>query len=283
MLSVLVLVVLIAGISLTLLYGASSSKSRSKSNIPPSSSSSSSSKTPKEEEEEEAEGFAGLDVRYYTQEEFERFIDFTEDENGEVNSELIDMINALPKGELTPQSFVKLSIFDDDTRGSIREDLEKVKLYLLDKARVELTDLEKRAMGSMLGMAIADAMGHRFEFTPLCYDEVVLKDMGEGIGGSFKLKPGQWTDDTSMGLCLADSLLARGGEWNPHDCMHRFLAWWNGGYDNAFRYNERPRSSCGLGGNVNLINYFQFQFLFLFLFSISIFIFIFIFNFIFYF
>ena len=30
-------------------------------------------------------------------------------------------------------------------------------------------------------------------------------------GGPFGLAPGQWTDDTSMALCLAESLLSKGG------------------------------------------------------------------------
>ena len=30
-------------------------------------------------------------------------------------------------------------------------------------------------------------------------------------GGCFNLQPGQWTDDTSMALCLATSLLEKGG------------------------------------------------------------------------
>ena len=259
---VLVLVALVAGISLTLIFGNLPSKTSKKSKKTEEEAKESEKPEEDAREAEEAEGDEGFmdpDVRYYTQEEFEQFVNYTKDENGEVKSELIDMINALPKGEMTPLSFVKLSIFDDLTRGSIREDLDKVESYFTTKGGVELNDLEKRAMGSMLGMAIADSMGHKFEFSPLRYGEIELKDMNKKNKkerwGTFKLKPGQWTDDTSMGLCLADSLLARGGEWDPHDCMHRFLAWWHGGYDNAFRFNDRPRSSCGLGGNV-----IQFQF-----------------------
>lgn len=43
------------------------------------------------------------------------------------------------------------------------------------------------------------------------------------------LKPGQWTDDTSMALCLAESLLTKGG-FDPHDQMTRYLNWWQWGY-----------------------------------------------------
>jgi ADP-ribosyl-[dinitrogen reductase] hydrolase len=30
-------------------------------------------------------------------------------------------------------------------------------------------------------------------------------------GGPFNLKPGEWTDDTSMALCLAESLIEKRG------------------------------------------------------------------------
>jgi ADP-ribosyl-[dinitrogen reductase] hydrolase len=48
-------------------------------------------------------------------------------------------------------------------------------------------------------------------------------------GGPFGLKPGQWTDDTSMALCLAESLLARSG-FDARDQMGRYLNWWKWGY-----------------------------------------------------
>jgi ADP-ribosyl-[dinitrogen reductase] hydrolase len=48
-------------------------------------------------------------------------------------------------------------------------------------------------------------------------------------GGPFGLRPGQWTDDTSMALCLAESLLVHGG-FDAQDQMARYLNWWKGGY-----------------------------------------------------
>jgi ADP-ribosyl-[dinitrogen reductase] hydrolase len=48
-------------------------------------------------------------------------------------------------------------------------------------------------------------------------------------GGPFQLKPGQWTDDTSMALCLAESLLTKNG-FNAADQMGRYLNWWQWGY-----------------------------------------------------
>ena len=48
-------------------------------------------------------------------------------------------------------------------------------------------------------------------------------------GGPFRLQPGQWTDDTSLALCLAESLLACGG-FDPVDQMRRYVRWWREGY-----------------------------------------------------
>ena len=58
-------------------------------------------------------------------------------------------------------------------------------------------------------MAIGDAIGARVEFKPLNYYYNKVKDMGTFPAGKFNLKPGQWTDDTSMGLCIADSLIEK--------------------------------------------------------------------------
>lgn len=110
---------------------------------------------------------------------------------------------------------------------------------------------EGRALGTLYGMAVGDAIGARVEFEPVDYRARALTGMGAGRGGAFRLAPGQWTDDTSMGLCLADSLLARGGALDAHDLVHRFLAWWHCGYDTAFRLEARARRAVGLGGNIH--------------------------------
>jgi ADP-ribosyl-[dinitrogen reductase] hydrolase len=48
-------------------------------------------------------------------------------------------------------------------------------------------------------------------------------------GGPFGLSPGQWTDDTSMALCLAESLISK--NWfDARDQMGRYLNWWRWGY-----------------------------------------------------
>jgi hypothetical protein len=69
----------------------------------------------------------------------------------------------------------------------------------------------------------------------------------------FSLQMGQWTDDCSMSLCMADSLLVK-QQYDGSDIRIRFWNWWNKGYCNAFGKEAaqgRPRSSVGLGGNIS--------------------------------
>ena len=48
-------------------------------------------------------------------------------------------------------------------------------------------------------------------------------------GGPFNLRPGEWTDDTSMALCLASSLIECNG-FNAKDQMDRYSRWHREGY-----------------------------------------------------
>lgn len=114
-----------------------------------------------------------------------------------------------------------------------------------------------RAVGSVLGCPLGDSLGAPMEFSAVRYGQTELQDMGQEdiwFGRSynhFSLKPGQWTDDASMGLCLADSLLVNRG-FNALDLRLRFYNWVHLGYNNAFGYDKKPRHSIGLGGNISM-------------------------------
>jgi ADP-ribosylglycohydrolase len=82
-----------------------------------------------------------------------------------------------------------------------------------------------RARGCLVGLAIADAVGTTLEFKPPG-TFVPIEDMVGG--GPFELQAGQWTDDTSMSLCLAASLVEKG--FDPDDQMQRYLRWYKEGY-----------------------------------------------------
>ena len=84
----------------------------------------------------------------------------------------------------------------------------------------------ERYRGCLLGLAVGDALGTTLEFCRPGSFAPISEMVG---GGPFHLKPGQWTDDTSMALCLASSLTERGG-FDARDQMERYARWWREGY-----------------------------------------------------
>jgi ADP-ribosylglycohydrolase len=76
-------------------------------------------------------------------------------------------------------------------------------------------------LGCLLGLATGDALGTTPEFTTPGSFAPLTDMIG---GGPFSLNPGEWTDDTSMALCLAESLIETGG-FDPVDQCERYLAW----------------------------------------------------------
>ncbi len=89
-----------------------------------------------------------------------------------------------------------------------------------------------RCLGSFVGLAVGDAVGaplefsHRGTFRP-------IEDMIEG--GYFNLKTGEWTDDTAMALCLAESLLRMNG-FDAKDQMDHYSRWF---LDGVFSCKDR--------------------------------------------
>lgn len=83
-----------------------------------------------------------------------------------------------------------------------------------------------RYQGCLLGLACGDAVVTRVEFEPRGRFEPVTDMLG---GGPFGLVPGQWTDDTSMALCLAASLIHHRG-FDATDQMNRYCNWRSVGY-----------------------------------------------------
>ena len=85
---------------------------------------------------------------------------------------------------------------------------------------------EDRILGSLLGLAVGDALGTTVEFQARDSFPPVTDMVG---GGVFGLAPGQWTDDTSMALCIAASLVET-GTYDPGDQLGRFVRWYRDGY-----------------------------------------------------
>ena len=77
----------------------------------------------------------------------------------------------------------------------------------------------------MIGLAIGDALGTTNEFSK--GDDIKIIDDIIG-GGPFDLEPGQWTDDTSMALCLANSIVQK--NFDMKDQLYSYLKWLENGY-----------------------------------------------------
>ena len=106
---------------------------------------------------------------------------------------------------------------------------QTIKAYL-DTVGQNSSLLASKFRGALLGLALGDALGTTLEFSARDSKPKVTKLTG---GGPFNLKSGQWTDDTSMALCLAHSLI-RCEESVLADQIKLYWYWWREG---AFSVN----------------------------------------------
>jgi ADP-ribosyl-[dinitrogen reductase] hydrolase len=83
-----------------------------------------------------------------------------------------------------------------------------------------------RYRGALLGLAAGDALGTTLEFESPGTFSPLSTIVG---GGPFNLRPGEWTDDTTMALCLAESLIARAG-FDPIHQSETYLRWLRDGH-----------------------------------------------------
>jgi ADP-ribosylglycohydrolase len=88
------------------------------------------------------------------------------------------------------------------------------------------TSKQDRYRGCLMGLAACDAVGTTLEFKPPGTFAPIHDMVG---GGPFGLNAGQWTDDTSMALCLAESLIEK-QSFDPIDQLERYLRWWKQGH-----------------------------------------------------
>ena len=83
------------------------------------------------------------------------------------------------------------------------------------------SSIHDKCAGSLVGLAIGDALGAPVEFCGRGTFEPVT---GYRSGGKFSLPAGAWTDDTAMALCLANSLISHNG-LDQRDLLDQFCDW----------------------------------------------------------
>jgi len=96
---------------------------------------------------------------------------------------------------------------------------------VMDAART----LRERFQGSLMGLAVGDALAAHTQFRKPGSFGAVGDLLG---GGPFDLPRGAWSDDTAMALLLAESLLERDG-FDAHDQVQRYVRWQREGYGSA--------------------------------------------------
>ncbi|KAI4182308.1 MAG: hypothetical protein LQ346_006610 [Caloplaca aetnensis] len=85
-----------------------------------------------------------------------------------------------------------------------------------------------RIRGSLYGVAVCDALGAPVEFCARGTFPPITD--GFQYNPNFDLAPGCWTDDTSMTLCLAQSLVDRAGAFDARDQVGKYVKWYEEGY-----------------------------------------------------
>lgn len=146
---------------------------------------------------------------------------------------------------LIEQAFSEVAPNDDDELDSMEDDIDLAELLNDLKQMLDGTDnsedehwkmlrpredihpsVRDRMRGGLIGLAVGDAVGTTVEFMSPGSFPPVTDMVG---GGPFRLKAGDWTDDTSMALCLAESLIER-RDFDAEDQMNRYLRWWREGH-----------------------------------------------------
>lgn len=87
--------------------------------------------------------------------------------------------------------------------------------------KLHLDKAVDRRLGAIVGLAVGDALGAAVEFKPKGTFEPVTGYRG---GGPHPINPGDWTDDTSMAIAIAESLSECEGV-DREDMMDRFALW----------------------------------------------------------
>jgi ADP-ribosyl-[dinitrogen reductase] hydrolase len=123
---------------------------------------------------------------------------------------------------------------------------------------------ERCAIGAVVGAAVGDALGAPFEFlSPGLYLDTFPEPVHTGLcemigGGSFDWEPGEFTDDTQMGVALAEAILEQGA-YDPDVTWRWFLSWsatatdigtttsWSLSHDDWRDVANHPRHSASNG------------------------------------
>jgi ADP-ribosylglycohydrolase/protein-tyrosine phosphatase len=101
-----------------------------------------------------------------------------------------------------------------------------------------------RACGVLLGTAAGDALGAAYEFGPPRGPELEVAMVG---GGAFGWEPGEWTDDTSMALAIAE-VAATGADLRQEEALDTIARRWHEWSQHAKDVGVQTRSVLSRAG-----------------------------------
>ena len=101
-----------------------------------------------------------------------------------------------------------------------------------------------RACGVLLGTAAGDALGAAYEFGPPRGPELEVAMVG---GGSFGWEPGEWTDDTSMAIAIAE-VAATGADLRQEEALDALVGRWHEWSQDAKDVGVQTRSVLSRAG-----------------------------------
>jgi ADP-ribosyl-[dinitrogen reductase] hydrolase len=101
-----------------------------------------------------------------------------------------------------------------------------------------------RACGTLLGTAAGDALGAPYEFGPPRGNDLEVAMVG---GGSFGWEPGEWTDDTSMAIAIAE-VAATGADLRQEEALDTLTRRWHDWSKHAKDVGVQTRSVLSRAG-----------------------------------
>jgi ADP-ribosylglycohydrolase len=163
-------------------------------------------------------------------------------ENGRSGAEALDELNTLWQQSLRSKSWVHVPETDEQSE-FIRTWTPQVAALLRHRVAAREPDdplleqstlvaarnLRDRFLGAFIGLAVGDALAAATQFR----NPGTFTAVGDLLGGGpFDLPRGAWSDDTSMALCLAESLLEV-TSFDPRDQVNRYRQWQQQGHLSA--------------------------------------------------
>jgi len=105
-----------------------------------------------------------------------------------------------------------------------------------------------RAVGVLLGTAAGDALGAPYEFGPPRGPELEVAMVG---GGGFGWEPGEWTDDTSMAIAIAEAA-ATGADLRQEEALDALVRRWHEWSQHAKDVGVQTRSVLSRAGGIGI-------------------------------